>query len=790
MHFAPAALHRLRAALRARPMARDAALLALAGGGLVAGIALAVSGLARAADVAWGAVAAGALLLAGAGIARDLLRRRAGVDLIALLALAGALALGETLAGAVIGVMLATGVALERYAASRAERELSALLARAPRLAHRLVDGALETIPVDAVRRGDRLLVKVADVIPVDGVIVAGPVVLDESALTGESRLVDRDAGDEVRSGALNAGAAFELRATAPAAESAYAGIIRLVEHAQETKAPFVRLADRYAAIFVPVTLAVAGAAWALTGDPVRALAVLVVATPCPLLLAAPIAIVAGISRAARRGIIVKDGGALETLARATALFFDKTGTLTMGTPQLQDVVTVAPWTDGDELLRLAASVDQLSSHVLALALVRGARDRGLALSLPAASDEAAGDGIAGTVDGRRVLAGSVRWVTATAGTPAGWPAVEHRIARFGGSKVLVAVDGAIAGALLLDDPLRPDAARTVRALKRAGFAEIAMLTGDQPLIADSVGAALGVDRVYAQQTPEDKVAAVAASSAARPTVMVGDGINDAPALATADVGVAMGARGATSSSEAADVVLVADRLDRLVEAVRVSRRSRRVALQSVLLGMGLSFVAMGFAAFGWLPPVAGAVLQEGIDALAILSALRALGGDGVTPGRPVIDAALARRLRDEHRELYPRIEHVRAVADALGDLAPAEAARELRALADDLHATLLPHERSDEQELYPELVDGLPGDDPLAAMSRTHQEIFSLARVFDSLVAHLAPDGPAPGTVPDLRRVLYGLHAVLRLHFAQEEELFHALSEDYTPTVLTGVAT
>ncbi|MDA0366664.1 MAG: heavy metal translocating P-type ATPase, partial [Chloroflexi bacterium] len=600
---------------------------------------------------------------------------------------------------------------------------------------------------------------------------------LDESALTGESRVVARAHGDVVRSGVVNAGPPFELLAIAGAAESAYAGIVRLVREAQSSKAPFVRLADRYAAIFVPVALAVAGVAWAISGSPVRALAVLVVATPCPLLLAAPIAIVSGISRAARRGVIIKDGGALETLARAEALYFDKTGTLTVGSPVLTDVIVVPPWSDAGALLGFAAAVDQLSSHVLAAAIVRGARARGIAIPLPDETREVPGGGIEGVVAGRDVVVGSAGWVTTRVIAPPGFDAIRRRLRRLPGTIVVVAIDGSIAGAIVLDDPPRPDAARTARSLKRLGFTELVMLTGDHPLVAESVGLALGIDRVLADRSPEEKVDAVRASSAQRVTVMVGDGINDAPALAAADVGVAMGARGATSSSEAADVVLVADRLDRLVDAIEIARRARTVAVQSVWLGMGLSAVAMAFAAAGLLAPVAGALLQEAIDAVAILSALRALRGGVRRARRPAIDGALASHLREEHAGLMPRIERLRAVADGLDEMDPAAAAGPLRGLSVELHEHLLPHERADEHELYPRLAARLPGDDPLAAMSRSHREIFHLARVFDDLLAEAGSDGVPPDLMPDLRRVLYGLHAVLRLHFAHEEELYHSLT-------------
>jgi heavy metal translocating P-type ATPase len=350
----------------------------------------------------WAGTAALALLSTAAALVRSLLRRSAGVDIIAILAIVGALVLGEYLAGAVIGLMIATGRALEEYAANRAERELSSLLSRAPRVAHRLRDGSVDTVSVEHVLVGDILIVKEGDVLPVDGIVSSGPATLDEAALTGESRLMERQIGDQVRSGTANAGAPFHIRTTATAADSTYAGIIRMVREAQASKAPLVRLADRYAQLFVPVALAVAGVAWLVSGNPTRALAVLVVATPCPLLLAAPVAIVSGVSRAARRGIVIKGGAAIETLARGKTLFLDKTGTITVGSPRLQRIALTRPDGDAAELLRLSASLDQMSSHVLATALVKAARERGLALALPTEVTEKAGLGVAGWVTAPR----------------------------------------------------------------------------------------------------------------------------------------------------------------------------------------------------------------------------------------------------------------------------------------------------------------------------------------------------------------------------------------------------
>jgi heavy metal translocating P-type ATPase len=606
---------------------RRLAILTLAG--LLAGCAAWLAGAGGAARAAWALTIAAMLVPLSLGVAKSLLRREVGVDLIALLAMAGALAIGEFLAGAVVALMLAGGQALEGFAGARARAELSALLARVPRTANRYQDGRLVELPVEEVAAGDRLLVKPGEVVPVDGVVSgAAAAVLDESALTGESRPVERQEGDPVKSGTVNAGGPFDLRAAATAAASTYAAIVRLVEEAQASKAPFVRLADRYALVFLPLTLLVAAAAWIAGGSPVRALAVLVVATPCPLILAAPVAWIAGVSACARRGVIVKGAGALEALAVGRVLLLDKTGTLTTGVPEVA-AVEVFGDASVDELLRLAASLDQVSPHIFAAALVRSARERGLTLAFPAAVEEHLGAGIRGTVEGREVALGKLAWIAAGQAVPLRAQQVRQRAALEGASNVFVAVDGAVAGALILRDPIRADTPATLRALRRHGIQRVVMVTGDATEVAQTVAAAVGADLLLAERTPQEKVAAVKAERVHGPTIMVGDGVNDAPALAAADLGVAMGARGATASSEAADVVITLDRLDRLAEALQIARRTRRIALESVLAGMGLSFAAMLVAAAGHLPPVAGALLQEAIDVAVIANALRALA-----PGR------------------------------------------------------------------------------------------------------------------------------------------------------------
>jgi heavy metal translocating P-type ATPase len=707
-----------------------------------------------------------------------ILLRQPGVDVIAVIAVAASISLGEYLTAAIIGVMLATGRFLEEYAAGRAERELTALLARAPREAHRIVDGRIESVAVDSVVQGDRILIKAGEVVPVDGVIVDSTAILDESALTGEPLPVERRQGDLVSSGALNASDAFELMATADAEHSTYAGIIRLVEQARRSRAPSVRLADRWAGWFVPFALGLAALAWAISGDPVRGLAVLVVATPCPLILAVPIAIVSGISRGARRGIVFREGGALETLGRTRNLLIDKTGTVTIGQPALRSILRLGSDLSEDEILRLAASIDQSSNHVLARSIVEAARDRSLTLDLPFDITETAGAGVTGRVGDSEVSVGKLDWLLQGEPEPAEITAARRRMVRQSPLSVYVAVDGIVVGALTFADTIRPDAASTIRLLRRLGIERVVMATGDHPDTARSVGLAINVDQVLARVTPQEKVDALRDLQASGITTMVGDGINDAPALAAADVGVAMGARGATASSEAADVVLVVDRLDRLADAIGIAQRSRMIAIQSAAIGMGLSLIAMGAATIGLLTPIVGALVQEGIDVIAITNALRALVGKTPAQTGPRISPELSRQLRAEHEILIPKLDSIRDTADLLGDMSPADALTSLvgiRALVVD---EIIPHEGHDEEVIYPQVAAVLPGEDPMALMSRTHREIFNLADLLQHQIDDLPPEGPGPEDVSDMRRTLYSLHAILRLHFDQEEELYFSLLE------------
>jgi heavy metal translocating P-type ATPase len=754
----------------------DLVLLVAAVCGLGAGGVAHAAGWADAGSAVWAAIT-----LIGVGPAAwwviDAARhRRLGVDVLALLALVGTLLVGEYLAGAVITVMLASGRTLEGWAVGRATRELHRLVERAPKSAHLRNDSDIVDVAVSTLRVGDLVLVKPGEVVPVDGRVETGVAVIDESALTGEPLPVEREAGAAVRSGTLNAGGPLELRATTTAANSAYAGIVQLVAAAQTATAPSVRLADRYAVWFLGVSLALATGAAVASGDPARAVAVLVVATPCPLILAVPVALVSGLSRTAARGVIVKGGAVLERLAAARVLLFDKTGTLTVGHPTLDRLVAAPGATDGNEMLRLAASLDQISPHVLATAVVGAARQRELTLSLPESVEEIPGKGVRGLVDGHHVAVGKAAWVD---DTDRPWVhAARRRAERDGQLIVYVAVEGHTAALLLFEDPIRLDAARTIRRLRHDGIERIVMVTGDRADVADTVGAVIGVDEVLAERSPAEKLDAVTAARLAGPTMMVGDGINDAPALALADVGVAIGARGATASSEAADVVLTVDRLDRLGEAVVIARRAMRIAGQSVAVGIGLSLAAMCVAAAGLLPATWGAILQEVIDVAVIANALRALRPARSEHRLEAADSALARRFADEHSTLRPDIDEVRAAADAVGTLTDSQAIAQARTAYRRIIEEVLPHEQAEDNELYPMLARVLGGTDRTATMSRGHVEIAHLARRLGRLLDDI-DDAPDADDLVELRRLLYGLHAVLQLHFAQEDESYLSIADD-----------
>ncbi|HTJ67059.1 MAG TPA: heavy metal translocating P-type ATPase [Actinospica sp.] len=754
----------------------EPALLALTAAALLAGGVSWWAGNHDAAHVCWAAGTVIAIVPSIVWVVAALRRGHAGVDVIATLALAGTLAVGEYLAGALIALMLASGRTLDVAAERRASRDLRALLEHAPRTARRRVRDQVEQVPLDAVETGDVLLVGPGEVVPVDGLVIGARAVLDESALTGEPLPVEYGPAEPIRSGTVNAGAVFELSASATARQSTYAEIVRLAEQAGSERAPMVRLAERYAAWFLPLSLLIAGLSWLIGGSAVRAVAVLVVATPCPLLLAAPVAIVSGLSRASRLGVIVRDGAALERLGRARTLVLDKTGTVTAGRPRVIETAAAPGFAPG-EVLGLAASVDQVSAHVLAQAIVREARRRKERIELPDRVIEEPGRGTTGDLGGREISVGRIE--TPTAELPPWARAVDNRALLDGATAVWVTVDRTLAGAVLLRDPPRPDAPHTLRRLRAAGFTRLVMLTGDRAEPAREVGALLGLDEVRSRQSPADKVAAVREESDRAVTVMVGDGLNDAPALAAAQVGVAMGARGSTAASEAADVVLTTDHVARLADAMDAAVRSRRIAVQSAAGGMALSLVAMLVASVGYLPAAPGALLQEGIDVVVILNALRALV-PGRAAGRPLTGTAeeLVHRFAAEHEGLTDAIDSVR---EAAGVLAAGDAERALDAVREVdrlLTEQILPHEHAEEHQLYPALAAHLGGPEATETMSRSHIEIDRLARRIATHLELADQHGALrPEQIDDLSACLYGLHAVLRLHNSQEEESYFSLS-------------
>jgi heavy metal translocating P-type ATPase len=599
-------------------------MVAWAAAGLLIGILLHFSVWAQWAGAIWAAATIPVLALLVGEIAVRLRRGDVGLDIIAALSMLAALLFAEYLAAAVVALMYAGGEYLERFAERRARREMTALLERVPRGAMWYRNGRLEEIDLDAIEPGDRLLIRKGDVVPVDGEVAEGLAVLDQSALTGESIPVQQRVGDPVLSGASNAGEAFHLVASRRAAESTYAGIVRLVAAAQRSRAPMARLADRYALVFLAATVVLATAAWLMRADPIRAVAVLVVATPCPLILAVPVAIMSGLSRAAKQGILIKGGKALETPARVRALVIDKTGTLTHGRARIVST-RVGHQFSAEEVLRLAASLDQASKHIIAQTIMAEAQAKGLALSVPRGAVETPGEGIEGRVDGHQVVVGGMRFV---AGKVAGSSWSELRSSRSPGAAVVaVAIDGKPAGVLVLADELRAGTETLLRALKAQGLERIVLATGDRRDVAELIARDLSIDAVRSELSPDQKTLVVLSERKDGPVMMIGDGINDAPALAAADVGLAMGAKGAAASAEAADVVLLVDQLDRVLPAIAIARRSRFIALESVYAGLGLSIMGMVAAALGLITPVQGAILQEVIDVAVILNALRALYG-------------------------------------------------------------------------------------------------------------------------------------------------------------------
>ncbi|WP_395321540.1 heavy metal translocating P-type ATPase [Levilactobacillus parabrevis] len=540
---------------------------------------------------------------------RTLRSGKFGVDLLAITAVLATLAVGEYWAALIVLLMLTGGDALEDFAASRANSELQELLNNSPQTAHRVVGDRLSDVAVSLVAVGDRLLVKPGEVMPVDGTLATGPTTVNEASLTGEARPIEKQVGDTVMSGSINGEASVYLQADQTADNSQYQNIVRLVQQAEAQPAKFVRMADRYAVPFTLLAYVIAGLAWFFSGDPVRLAEVLVVASPCPLILAAPIALISGMSRASRNGIIVKTGTTLEKLAQVKTFAFDKTGTITQGRLVVDQVVPVTAL-PAEKLLQLAASTEQHSGHVLAQSLVAATTEP----LLPAtAVNETTAQGVAAMVDGQKVRVGKSGFVT------------DEAVDKTNQTAVYISIAGIYQGYVSFNDRVRPEARRTMAALRAAGANHLLMISGDRRPIAETIASEVGIDQVHADCLPADKIKVLAELPAEqRPVAMVGDGINDAPSLATADVGIAMGAHGATAASESADAVVLKDDLTRVSTARQIAHDTMRVAKQAVLIGIFICTGLMVIASFGVIPAIIGAVFQEVVDTVTILYALRA----------------------------------------------------------------------------------------------------------------------------------------------------------------------
>lgn len=540
-----------------------------------------------------------------------------GIDILAGGAILTAVIMHEYWTAAVIMIMLTGGEALEDYAQERAKVELHDLLARAPQMTHVYRKKLLVDVAVSEVRVGDKLVVRPGEVVPVDAVILEGNTSLDEANITGESLPIVKQVGDEILSGSVNIEGALTVKAVRAEADSQYQRIIQLVKTASNSQAPFVRLADRYSVPFTIISFGIGIAAWILSGESIRFLEVLVVATPCPLILAAPIGIISGMSNASKNGIIIKNGTALERLAAVRTIGFDKTGTLTHGTPVVDKVVAFRPYNKID-VLGLAASVEQSSNHVLGTAIMRAAAQQRLKLSKSKQVKESAGHGLIATVDKHQVLVGRLGLMQEfEIDLPA-----KFNIKSVQSTAAFVAIDGDLAGYITFIDQIRKESAMTIIRLKAMGIKHFLMVTGDQPAAAKRIGQAVGITDIHSGALPADKLRVV--ESAIKPVAFVGDGVNDAPVLTAADVGIALGAKGSTAASESADVVVMLDNISKVADAFTIARQSLAIARQSVLVGIALSIVLMLIFASGMFAPLYGAILQEVVDVIVIFNALRA----------------------------------------------------------------------------------------------------------------------------------------------------------------------
>ncbi|MDT2598275.1 heavy metal translocating P-type ATPase [Enterococcus hulanensis] len=547
------------------------------------------------------------------GMIETLRSGKYGVDILAITAIVATLLVGEYWASLMVLIMLTGGDSLEDYASHQASRELRSLLDNSPQTAHRIKGEEITDLAVEEVEVGDLILVKPGELVPVDGRVVEGESFVDESSLTGESKPIEKKQNDELMSGSINGDAALRFKVTKAAKDSQYQTLVKLVKESEAKPAHFVRLADRYAVPFTIIAYVIGGVAWFVSKDPVRFAEVLVVASPCPLILAAPVALVAGMSRSSRNGIVVKTGTTIEKLANAKSIAFDKTGTLTEGKLSVEDIKVDSDHFSKEELITYAASGEQESSHILARSLVAFAKEKKIDLFPVTELEEITGQGIQAKVNGKNIRVGKASF----AGSPIELTN-EH-------TAVYVSVDNQYIGYITFTDIVRKESADTIKALNDLGIKKTIMLTGDHQSIANQIAHEVGISEVHAECLPEEKIKVLKMlNDGDRPGIMVGDGVNDAPALAVADVGIAMGAHGSTAASESADAVILKDDLSRVSEAVRLSQDTMRIARQSVLIGLVICIILMLIASTGVIPALLGAALQEVIDTVSILSALRA----------------------------------------------------------------------------------------------------------------------------------------------------------------------
>jgi heavy metal translocating P-type ATPase len=589
------------------------------------GLLLDLSGYDRAAHILFGATSLSMVLPMLRDMIQTLKEGRYGVDILAATAIITSVLLGEYWSGMIIVLMLTGGEALEDYAENRAKKELTSLLDRAPQKATVIRGDKEIELPVSEVKVGDKLLIKSGEVLPVDGVIVKGSTSVDESSLTGESMPVVKTKNDNVMSGSVNTEGSFVMEASQTSENSQYEQIIQLVKSAADSEAPFVKLTDRYSIPFTIASFIIAGLMWVITKDPNRFLQILVVATPCPLLLAAPIALISGMSRSAKYGIIVKNGSVLEKLASLHSFGFDKTGTLTTGQPEVKNIVVINAKLAENELLAIAASLESQSSHVLARTIVDAAENKSVKKVKTGPIKEVSGHGIESTYKGTAVRIGNARFMEQLSiKLPKNVIAEVH-----GKTASFISLGDSLAGYIVFEDAVRPDARYTVDALHSLGIKEAIMVTGDKQSVADGVAQKVGIDTVYADCLPADKIKALESLRSRQQSVaFVGDGVNDAPVLTAADVGIALGARGSTAASEAADVVILLDDLSKVAVSREIATRTFKIARQSILIGIGMSFALMAMFSTGKFKPSLGAALQEIVDVSVIINALRAHRGN------------------------------------------------------------------------------------------------------------------------------------------------------------------